>query len=57
MTRRDLSLATIAALAVLALAVVAWVRPPAPDQIITGIVALGVSALGRVSGANGERQS
>lgn len=56
MTRRDLSLAAVAALAVLALAVIAWAEPPAPGQIISGLVGLGAMAIGRVSGANGERE-
>jgi hypothetical protein len=49
---RDLSLSAVAALGVAALAFVATVDPPASDQIITGIVALGAGALGRISGAN-----
>lgn len=52
---RDLSLAIVAALSVLALALTARIQPPAADQIITGIVGLGAMALGRISGANGER--
>ena len=49
---RDLALAAVAACSAAALAVCAFVDPPAADGIITGIVALGVGALGRISGAN-----
>lgn len=51
---RDLSLAGVAALGVAALAFVATTDPPASEQIITGIVAVAASALGRISGANGK---
>lgn len=52
MTRtRDLALAAVAGVAVVALAVTGWADPPASDSIITGIVALGAGALGRISAA------
>ena len=44
----------IAALAVVALGVVAWVQPPVSEQIVVGLVAIGTAAVGRFSGANGE---
>ena len=51
MSHRDLALCAVAALVVVALTVMAFVQPPAAPQLITGAVAIGTTALGRLSGA------
>lgn len=55
MTKRDLALAAVAAIAVLALVLIGRSDVEQSGEIITGIVGLGSMALGRISGANGER--
>ncbi|MBK6857483.1 MAG: hypothetical protein IPG97_13300 [Microthrixaceae bacterium] len=51
---RDLILGLVAGICAVALAVTAWVQPPASEQITLGLVAIGSQAIGRFSGANGE---
>ena len=47
---RDLALCAVAVVAVVALVVVAKVQPPAAGGIVSGIIAIGSMALGRLSG-------
>lgn len=51
MSKRDQALCALAALVAVCLVVMAWVHPPAPEAIQTGLVAIGVGAIGRLSGA------
>lgn len=53
---RDLALCAVAVVALICLAVVARIDPPAAETITTGLVAIGIGALGRLSGASRPEQ-